>query len=216
MREEDTKSPGGAARALAAELREIIEALAVNEIDGEAVRHAAGLAAEIRSRLEGPPRPRWYERSDAGRASRVAYLEQSPVRGRLNPIAPPIALETATRDDGTPSVRGRARLGRAYEGPPHGVHGGWVAALFDEVLGSAQNLADAPGVTGLLKIRFRHVTPVDEELRFEAWVESQRDRRLIARATCHAGDTLTADAEGLFVRVDFDEVQQRMRERRER
>ncbi len=206
------------ARALAVELRGIIEALAVNEFDVDAVEHATELAARIRACLAGPPRPRWYEADagDVGAASRVAYLEQSPVRGRLNPIAPPIALETGTRGDGTPAVQGRVRLGKAYEGPPHGVHGGWVAALFDEVLGSAQNLADAQGVTGLLKIRYRHVTPVDEELRFEAWVESRRERRMIARATCHAGDTLTADAEGLFVKVDFDEVQRRMKERRER
>ncbi len=206
------------ARALAAELRGIIEALAVNELDPEAVEDAAELAARMRSRLEGRPRPRWYEAdaNDPGRASRASYLEQSPVRGRLNPIAPPIALEAGARADGTPAVLGRVRLGKAYEGPPHGVHGGWVAALFDEVLGSAQNLADAPGVTGVLKIRYRHVTPVDEDLRFEAWVESRRERRMIARATCHAGGTLTADAEGLFVQVDFDEVQQRMKERRER
>jgi hypothetical protein len=37
----------------------------------------------------------------------------------------------------------------------------------------------------------------------------------VTKATCHAGDTLTADAEGIFMRVDFDEVTERMRERRE-
>ena len=99
-----------------------------------------------------------------------------------------------------------------------GDHGGSpraaLSALFDEVLGSAQNLAEAQGVTGLLKIRYRHVTPVDEDLRFEAWVESRRERRTIARATCHAGATLTADAEGLFVKVDLNEGQQRMKARR--
>ena len=48
----------------------------------------------------------------------------------------------------------------------------------------------------------------------KAWVEENRERRLRVHATCHAGDTLTADARGLFVRVDFKEVQQRMVERR--
>jgi acyl-CoA thioesterase FadM len=60
------------------------------------------------------------------------------------------------------------------------------------------------------------VTPVDEELAFEAWIHEERDQRLVARATCHAGETLTAEAEGVFVRVDFGEVQQRMQQRRAR
>ena len=51
-------------------------------------------------------------------------------------------------------------------------------------------------------------------LGFEAWVAEERERRVLIRATCHAGETLTADARGLFVRVDFDEVRQRMADRR--
>jgi acyl-CoA thioesterase FadM len=70
-------------------------------------------------------------------------------------------------------------------------------------------------VTAILTVRYRHLTPVEEDLRFEGWLADQRARRLVAKATCHAGDTLTADAEGVFVRVDFAEVQERMRRRRE-
>lgn len=205
------------AAALAAELRAVIEALAVNRLDEADLAGATELARELRRRLDGPRRRRWYD-DDAGvmgPESRSAYLAQSPVRGQLNPLAPPLVLETAQREDGGRGVRGRARLGMAYEGPPHGVHGGWVAALFDEVLGSVQGLADQPGVTGILTVRYRHPTPIDEELRFEGWLETQRSQRLVARASCHAGDTLTADAEGVFVRVDWGEVEQRMRRRRE-
>ncbi len=204
---------------LAGELRAAIEALASRELDAEQLSEAAVLARELRQRLEGPRRPRWY---DAGEdphllspESRDAYLEQSPIRGKLNPVAPPLELETVTRPDGQRVIRGRAHLGFAYEGPPHGVHGGWVAALFDEILGSVQGLAQAPGVTAILRIRYRHVTPVEEDLRFEGWIAEQRERRLVARATCHAGETLTADAEGIFVRVDFSEVQETMLRRKE-
>jgi acyl-coenzyme A thioesterase PaaI-like protein len=205
------------AAALAAELRAISEALAMNRLEPVALRDATRLARELRQRLEGPRRQRWYDEdpNSMGSASRSAYLAQSPVRGRQNPVAPPLALETVDREDGSRGVVGRARLGMAYEGPPHGVHGGWVAALFDEVLGSVQGAASAPGVTAILTVRYRHLTPVEEDLRFEGWLADQRARRLVAKATCHAGDTLTADAEGVFVRVDFAEVQERMRRRRE-
>jgi len=207
-----------AALELVAELREINEALAVNELSAREVAEAAGLAREIREHLAGAPRRRWYDASGenpaTGASARLAYLEQSPIRGRLNVVAPPLALETLTLPDGSRRVGARCELGSRYEGPPHGVHGGWVAALFDEVLGSAAGLAEQPGVTATLKVRYRHVTPTHEELRFEGWIHEQRGRRLVARATCHAGETLTADAEGIFIEVDFDEVQERMMQRR--
>jgi len=37
---------------------------------------------------------------------------------------------------------------------------------------------------------------------------------VVARATCHAGETLTAEAEALFLKVDFREIDERMRSRR--
>ena len=66
-------------------------------------------------------------------------------------------------------------------------------------------------------MRYRHITPVEEELRFEAWIESDDGKRIVAKSTCHAGggDLLTAEAEALFIRVDFEEIQARMAARRE-
>jgi acyl-coenzyme A thioesterase PaaI-like protein len=206
------------AEALSREIRAVVEALAACDIDPEDVTAATELARALRRRLEGPRRPRWYDAGDHamafGPASRDAYRDQSPIRGRLNPVAPPLRVEAAERDDGAPAVRGRVRMGLAYEGPPHGVHGGWVAALFDDLLGAAQGAAEAACVTARLTVRYRHVTPIEEDLRLEAWIDRDDGRRIIAKATCHAGDTLTADAEGLFIRVDFNEIQDRMRRRR--
>jgi acyl-coenzyme A thioesterase PaaI-like protein len=211
-----TGVPG--ARELADELRGILEALAVRSLREEDVAVATRLARDVREMLQGAPRARWYDaEADAWALSpeaRRAYLEQSPIRGHLNPVAPPLDLETVRRPDGTRAVRGTAKLGMRYEGPPHGVHGGWVAALFDEMLGAVQGLAEAPGVTAVLTVRYRHLTPVLEDLRLDGWIHEQRGRRLVARATCHAGETLTAEAEALFIEVDFNEVQDRMMQRR--
>jgi acyl-coenzyme A thioesterase PaaI-like protein len=91
------------------------------------------------------------------------------------------------------------------------VHGGWVAALFDDVLGAAQWLVESRGVTARLTVQYRQVTPCEEELRFEAWIEERRGRRVRARATCHAGATLTAEAEALFLAVDFRRIDEHMR-----
>ncbi|MBW2361088.1 MAG: PaaI family thioesterase [Deltaproteobacteria bacterium] len=200
--------------ALATELRHIAEALVVADLEPEDVAAAHRLATALRERLTGPRRPRWYDAAGAHPESapeaRHAYLAQSPIRGHLNPVAPPLVLGPGTRGNGARCVVGELQMGRRYEGPPHGVHGGWVAALFDEALGAAQSLGDTPGMTAVLKVRYRQITPVKQPLRFEAWIHEQRGRRTVARATCHAGDRLTADAEGIFIGVDFDEVEERM------
>ena len=58
-------------------------------------------------------------------------------------------------------------------------------------------LAPPPGVTAQLDVNYHHLTPVDEDLRLEAWITKVRDRRVYAEATCHAGETLTARATAL-------------------
>ena len=206
--------------ALADELRGVIDALTSRELTSDRLARALEHARELRGCLSGERRPRWYEDDskahDPSPGSRAAYLAQSPIRGRLNPIAPPLETWLGTRGDGREAILGRARMGSPYEGPPHGVHGGFLAALFDDVLGAAQQLAAKAGVTAILKIRYRDITPLDEELRFEAWIHEEHGRRVVARATCTADGTLTADAEAIFIQVDFDEIRGRMRERRER
>ena len=203
-----------AAEALAEDLRRVNAALALHEIAAERLEEAGALAHRLRELLEGPRRARWYDHDAvspvASAGARASYGDMSPVRGLRNPLAPPLRVERGARPDGSPCMRGRAVLSRAYEGPPHGVHGGFVAALFDEILGAAIGLAPPPGVTASLEVRYRNVTPIEQELCFEAWVAEDRGRRIVAQATCHAGETLTASAKGLFVRVDFDEVRRRM------
>ncbi len=204
---------------LVAELRRAIGLLVDEEASPEALARAEQLAKSLCDELSGERRPRWYEgdspATDPGAAARRAYLEQSPIRGKLNPIAPPLSVEGwLDREDGRRVLRATAVLGPAYEGPPHGVHGGWVAALFDDLLGQAQQAVAKAGVTAALSVRYRHVTPLDEALQLDAWIHEDRGRRVTVRATCHAGDTLTADAEAIFLGVDFEEVRGRMLSRK--
>ncbi|NRA09281.1 MAG: PaaI family thioesterase [Myxococcales bacterium] len=203
---------------LAEELRELAASLTRLEVSEDDVREALALARSMAAHLRGPERQRWYEQVESPVPdfdAPSAFHILSPVSGLMNPVAPPLVVERTQRPDGQPAVLGRTRLSSSYEGPPHGVHGGIVAALFDEVLGAAQGLAPPPGVTAKLEVRYRHLTPVDEDLRVEGWIVEQRDRRVFAEATCHAGETLTASATALFLRVDFEAVQAHMQARRE-
>ena len=119
---------------LADEIRHIVEALSTRRHRRQTTStRRSALARRMVARLEGPPRLRWCETvpldvADQTGLSGSAYQEQSPLRGAHNPVAPPLVVEEVVEPDGSQVLLGRARLGPAYEGPPHGVHGGWVAA----------------------------------------------------------------------------------------
>ena len=59
-------------------------------------------------------------------------MPYSPVSGQRNPIAPAIRMWR----DGD-EVRGEALFSPTYAGPPNSVHGGIIAAVFDELLSMA-------------------------------------------------------------------------------
>jgi acyl-coenzyme A thioesterase PaaI-like protein len=105
-------------------------------------------------------------------------------------------------------VEGRATFGVPYEGPPGHVHGGFLAAAFDEVLGMAQSLTGNPGMTGTLIIRYRKPTPLLKELVFEAFVEGVEGRRILTRGTVSCDGVMTAEAEGVFIAVGADRFMQ--------
>ena len=93
------------------------------------------------------------------------------------------------------------------------MHGGFVAAAFDEVLGYTQSLSGAPGMTGTLTVRYRKPTPLHEELLFEASLVRVDGRKIFTQATVSAGGVLTAEAEGIFVSARPGSMQELMEQR---
>ena len=128
------------------------------------------------------------------------YLPRSPARRRGEPaVAAPRLGGRRRRADGRLGVEAHGTFGAAYEGPPGYVHGGWIALAFDEMLGIANIAAGHPGMTARLTVHYRKPTPLFRELRFRAWVDRVEGRRIMSRAEVWDGDTLTAEADGLFV-----------------
>ena len=77
-----------------------------------------------------------------------------------------------------------------------------LGGLFDDVLsGTVSLVGGRPVVTGRLRIRYRQATPIEADLRFEAWVDHAGGRRVLSRARCLVDGTVTAEAEALFVVV---------------
>jgi acyl-coenzyme A thioesterase PaaI-like protein len=200
-------------RRLAKAMRDVIERLTTSDAPETELRAAAEGLERYAARLATHPRrnvPLGYgESANAGDVA--AFFDYSPMIGLSNPLAPPIVLSA----EGT-TVHGRVRFGSAYEGPPGCVHGGFVAAAFDEVLGFVQSTTGNPGMTGSLTIRYRKPTPLNTDLRFEATVERVEGRKIFAEGRLYAGDVLTADAAGLFISVDLAKMQALMEAKKAR
>lgn len=206
----------GEAHRLASEMRRVIERLVMVDAPEEDLRAAADAAANFADRLTGLPSSRWYEGySEAANAgSPSAFFDHSPIIGLANPLAAPIKMSVASDDDGERYVRGNVVFGPAYEGPPSCVHGGFIAASFDEVLGFAQSLSGKPGMTGTLTIKYRAPTPLNTELEFVGRVDRIEGRKIFTTGTCHAEGVLRSEAEAVFITVDFQKFAKLMDERK--
>jgi hypothetical protein len=121
-------------------------------------------------------------------------VERSTVNGRGNPLAPPVRMWA----DGD-LIRGEAYFTAPYEGPPGRVHGAWVAACFDEVVGCAQGASGAFGYTGTLTITLRRATPLYTKITYEAGFSHREGRKIHGWGRCYADGKLTAEATGVFV-----------------
>jgi acyl-coenzyme A thioesterase PaaI-like protein len=186
-------------RRLADAMRLVIERLVPSNAPEDELRRAADGLERYAEALKKHPRLKnihgYPESANAGDVG--AFFDQSPFIGLANPLAPPITV--GQRDER--SVVATVNFGSAYEGAPGCVHGGFVAAAFDEVLGYTQSLSGKGGMTGTLTIRFRNPTPLHTELFFEGEIVKIEGRKIFTVARLYAGDTLTADAEGLFISV---------------
>ena len=123
---------------------------------------------------------------------------QSDVPGRGQTLSPVITIEEADEHH----ARGRVTFGRFYLGGNGAVHGGAIPLMFDELLGRLANSGGrVPSRTAYLHVNFRSITPVGKELRLEGRFDREEGRKRFLAGELYDGDTLCADAEGLFVQL---------------
>jgi acyl-coenzyme A thioesterase PaaI-like protein len=201
-------------RRLAAAMRLVIERLVASDAPEAELARAARELERYAEHLRTHPRMRRFEGyAESANAGDVgAFFDQSPLIGLANPLAPPLRLAKT----GERTALGRVRFGSAYEGPPGCVHGGFVAAAFDEVLGFTQSLGGNPGFTGTLSVRYRVPTPLHTDLRFEGRIDRVEGRKTFASGQVFAGETLCAEAEGIFVAARPEKFQQLLEARARR
>lgn len=180
-------------------IRDVLHRMVQTSAPNEVIEAAADDVEAAAARFGGYVNKSMYEgfAEAANAGAPFGFFDHSPMLGQANPLAPPVKLWLEGDH-----IRGTATFGAAYEGPPGCVHGGYIAAAFDEVLGSTQSLAGSPGMTGRLTVHYRKPTPLGAELQFVGRLERVDGRKIFTRGELHAGDVLCAEAEGLFISID--------------
>lgn len=167
----------------------------------EATRHIQQAMEALRPWLQQGEG--WSTVSIASDTSNMAWREDdltsvmpySPVSGKRNAIAPPIRLWKV----GDSEVRGEVIFSPTYAGPPDAVHGGIIAAVFDEILAMANVISGNAGFTGTLTIRYLNKTPLNTPIELWGKNEQQDGRKQLSRGEMRVDGKVTATAEGLFI-----------------
>jgi acyl-coenzyme A thioesterase PaaI-like protein len=201
----DASGVWAARRRLATAMRAVIERLITSDApEAELERAAAQLESYAAHLATHPKRKRYVgfaesaladEATEDAEGAAGGHFDFSPLIGRSNPLSPPIAMSAT--DDGL--VSGRVTFGSAYEGPPGCVHGGYIAAAFDEVLGFAETFSNAPGMTGALSVTYRSPTPLHVPVVFTAKITRIEGRKIFVAGQLHASERLCAECEAIFV-----------------
>ncbi|WP_420638769.1 PaaI family thioesterase [Candidatus Poriferisocius sp.] len=184
----------------------------------------AALAAEVQGladRLEGlvpaEPLPRFGTVDPQFDGPPVTH-KRAPfdlVTGICNPAALPVEMVVDTEAD-PPVSRGRAVFSTVYEGPPGCVHGAAIAGAFDMVFTSACSVAGASGPTMMLSVRYVAPTLLQTETVFEGWVEKVGPKTTRVKGCARQGGHVTAEAEGVFRRLDLEAMRKLSQQAAER
>lgn len=118
--------------------------------------------------------------------------------GRGHPFLPPFVTDFI--DD--TRVHGQVVFRRIHLGGNGAAHGGALPLFFDEILGHLANAGDRPVArTAYLTVNFRHITPIGVPLDFDSTFDRQEGRKRWVSGRLKDGDTVVADAKGLFIQL---------------
>jgi len=185
---------------LAIATRALNEKLVNTDIDPELAaaltEKIEGLTAELNQAQQVDGLVDMAKRSERGSIDDVMG-ELVSVGGRSHPCSPELLWQEASN-----RITGTVRFNQAFEGPPGHVHGGWVAGVLDHIMGMTHVRTGHPGMTGGLSVRYLKPTPLNQLIEISAEATELDDKRTKVKGTMRCGETTTATAEAIFVRVD--------------
>ena len=156
----------------------------------------------IQNEIPAAELPKWWQpETGSGELRSSTYRNRSLYQGPYHLFSPDLDWKEHSGPNGEEGFKFHVTLSDLYEGPPLAVHGGYIAGLFDELLGAVQSLSKTgTGYTAKLEIKYRSLTPIDEELIFAGWILESSGRRITVRGQCSHGEKICSEASSLFLK----------------
>ena len=156
----------------------------------------------IQNEIPAAELPKWWQpETGSGELRSSTYRNRSLYQGPYHLFSPDLDWKEHSGPNGEEGFKFHVTLSDLYEGPPLAVHGGYIAGLVDELLGAVQSLSKTgTGYTAKLEIKYRSLTPIDEELIFAGWILESSGRRITVRGQCTHGEKICSEANALFLK----------------
>ncbi len=187
--------PGPAGGTADDEFARMIEALRGFNDELPGARPGPELLREMRATLS-----RWSAELEAVQVpeGQRVFGRRSDLPSRGQTMSPRMIIDQLDAD----GLRATVRFGRYYVGVNGAVHGGAVAVVLDELLGSVSHRV-GPGLarTAYLHVNYRSITPADRDLQVTARLVSIDGRKRVVTGEIRDGSRLCCDAEGLWVEL---------------
>ncbi|MEJ2458378.1 MAG: PaaI family thioesterase, partial [Novosphingobium sp.] len=122
--------------------------------------------------------------------------ELGPFTGEMHVYSSGIKLDVSGTED-QKLVTGHVTYGAAFEGAPGLVHGGFIVATFDEILGLVQ--AGKQRMTASLEVSYRAPAPLHVPLVYKSWIEKVDGRKAYVCGHLLHNDVICAEAKALFI-----------------
>ncbi|GAA1457271.1 PaaI family thioesterase [Nocardiopsis exhalans] len=188
-------------RTLVSRVHDLVDAVANTEVDTDTLAETAATVEELTGRLNVARRQiGTMVRRELSDGTTMVGTITNIVEGETNPAAPQLFLDRT--DEG---LRAEITLNTIYQGPPGLVHGGWIAAMLDQAVGSVSAVETSPGLTAKLEINYRRPTPLFTPLEITSWVERVEGRKVFVAGQIRAHGQVTAEATGLMIQVEAAE-----------
>lgn len=178
-------------------LRETIEYCMLLNTGAEKLGEIASQIRLLNESLEPAATSRMleYYKPTIDPESHTGLQPYSPIGGWQNPVSPAINYRVENKQ-----VIAEVRYGLAHEGPPHSVHGGIIAGVYDQVMATACTVDNKAGPTAYIKVNYLHSTPLFETLRFQARIDRTEGRKIFVTAECSLNGKVLSEAKALFIR----------------
>jgi acyl-coenzyme A thioesterase PaaI-like protein len=187
-------------------IRALVQAFSAHAVDDDTLRSLTEAVRAQLPSLEAAPRrtraiPSFAEMQEmipAPGEPRTYAMADRAVVGPANPTSVEVETRRLDEHEGVAEVT----FGPAFEGALGRVHGGMVAAVFDDLAGFVLGFVGRPGFSARLEVAFRAPVPTEVPIEFRVRLREQHGRKLLVEGEARLDGQVLATAETMMITVD--------------